>query len=106
MKHPMQPVYLDEKGTIRFQPNKIVEYFLDHGGIDMNALAMREFSQDDRIQFAQLIGYSVGGFHELSYVSDSAAKAASQAAQRINPEAGGCRDHGCEIHCGIAEDNE
>jgi len=29
-----------------------------------------DFSQEDREQFAQLIGYSLSGFGELSYVSD------------------------------------
>jgi hypothetical protein len=33
---------------------------------------MIPFSNGDREQFAQLIGYSVGGFGDLSYVSDEA----------------------------------
>jgi hypothetical protein len=51
-----------------------------------------------------LIGYSITGYHELSYVSDASAKAASEAARKINPEAGGCRDGGCGIHCGVEEE--
>ena len=36
----------------------------------MNELACMDFSQEDSEQFAQLIGYSVSGFSELSYVSN------------------------------------
>jgi hypothetical protein len=70
MKHPMQPLEKDKLGTVRFKKNAIVDYLLDNGGIDMNDLAVIDFSQEDREQFAQLIGYSQCGFGELSYVSD------------------------------------
>ena len=76
MKHPIQPVAEDEHGTIRFKPNAIVSYLLDNGGIDMNDLAMVNFSQEDREQFAQLIGYSLSGYADLSYVSDASYSAA------------------------------
>lgn len=69
---PLQPVYRDEHGTIRFKENAIVRYLLDNGGIDMNKLALLHFSQADREQFASLIGYSLSGFSELDYVSDEA----------------------------------
>jgi hypothetical protein len=36
----------------------------------MNKLAMMPWSNEDRCQFAQLIGYSLGGYGELHYVSD------------------------------------
>jgi hypothetical protein len=36
----------------------------------MNTLSCIDFSQEDREQFAQLIGYSLCGFSDLSYVSD------------------------------------
>lgn len=67
---PLQPVYRDEHGTIRFKENAIVRYLLDNGGIDMNKLAVLRFPQADREQFASLIGYSLSGFSELDYVSD------------------------------------
>ena len=68
--HPMQEIVKDDQGTMRFRSNEIVRYLLDHGGIDMNALAMLDFPDEDHMQFAQLIGYSVGGYGELSYVTD------------------------------------
>lgn len=68
-KHPMQPVYLDDHNIARFKPNKIVQFLLDAGPFDMNKIALMEFSKGDREQFAQLIGYSVSGYGDLSYVS-------------------------------------
>jgi len=66
-KHPSQPVYFDHHDVLRFKKNKIVEYLLDNGAIDLNMIASLDFSIDDRRQFAQLIGYSVSGYSELSY---------------------------------------
>jgi hypothetical protein len=60
--------------------NKIVEYLLDNGGIDMNDLARMDFTAEDRQQFAQLIGYSLSGYGSLSYVSDEAYDAAQEMA--------------------------
>jgi len=65
MTQPIQPI-IDG----RFKENKIVRHLLDHGGIDLNKIAMLNFPQEDTEQFAQLIGYSVGGFGSLSYVTD------------------------------------
>lgn len=76
MKHPIQPLEKAKDGVVRFKPNAIVQHLLDKGGIDLNQLAMVEFSQEDREQFAQLIGYSLSGFGELSYVSDATYAAA------------------------------
>jgi len=76
MRHPIQPLAKDDQGVLRFKKNAIVEFLLDNGGFDMNAIAVRNFSNEDREQFAQLIGYSLGGFSELSYVSDETYEAA------------------------------
>jgi hypothetical protein len=79
--HPIQPIVTDEHGTKRFKENAIVRYLLDAGGIDMNALARMPFTGEDREQFAQLIGYSVSGFCDLSYASDDVVDAASKMAE-------------------------
>ena len=112
--HPMQPVVEDGRGVLRFQANAIVRSLLDRddergrvypdfparsdGGL--NWVAMQDFSQEDQEQFAQLIGYSISGYHELSYVSDESAAEASARARAIAPDAGGCRDAGCPFHGG------
>lgn len=72
---PIQPIEEDVNGTYRFVPNEIVRYLLDNGGIDLNQIALKAqtgdgFSQEDQEQFAQLIGYSVVGSGDLSYMSD------------------------------------
>lgn len=69
-KHPRQPIVISEIGTHRFKANSLVVYLLDQAskhGVDMNHLALLHFDQDDRQHFAQLIGYSVDGYADLSY---------------------------------------
>lgn len=68
-KHPIQPIVNDE-GTLRFKENRIVGYLLERGPLDMNQLAVMDFSDEDRLQFAQLIGYSLYGSSTLSYMTD------------------------------------
>ena len=69
-RHPLQPLIRDKDGLERFKKNDIVCFLLDHGPFDMNTLAGMNFSTADREQFAQLIGYSLRGFSELSYVNN------------------------------------
>lgn len=73
MKQPIQPLFREPNGVLRFKENAIVRHLLDFGkehGCGMNELAAMPFLREDRVQFAQLIGYSLGGFGELSYVRD------------------------------------
>lgn len=63
---PMQPIVM-VNGVARFKENVLVRYLLDHGGIDLNRLALVKCSREDRAQLAQLIGYSVSGYGDLSY---------------------------------------
>lgn len=79
MKNPIQPTLIDKHGVKRFKINKIVEYLLDtHPNVDMNTIALKGFTGDDRQQFAQLIGYSLSGYGDLSYVDDDSYRAALQ----------------------------
>jgi hypothetical protein len=81
----MQSVYKDASGILRFRANRIVQYILDHSGIDMNKLSeVGPFDIEDREQFAQLIGYSVAGYGELPYVSDRSYDAAVKRCVRFN----------------------
>ena len=81
--HPMQPVVVDPHGVIRFKANAIVQYLLDAGPFDMNHLAVMPFSEADREQFAQLIGYSVSGAGDLSYIRRSFIRRADRRAARL-----------------------
>lgn len=83
--------YLDKHGTQRFVENRIVSRFIDsnvalyskmgwkwmedNNVYTLNDLSMEyhgkgEFSLDEMIEFHTMIGYSVGGFAELSYFED------------------------------------
>lgn len=79
-RHPMQPVVLGEDGVARFKINRIVRALLDTGKLNMNDIAVLDFPLEDRIQFVQLIGYSVSGAGDLSYMpADLIAEADCQA---------------------------
>ena len=86
-KHPMQPVYLDERGVARFKPNRLVRYLLDNGGLDMNDLAIAAATHgifdEDQSQFAQLIGYSVSGFGDLDYASSREIRKADKSVAKL-----------------------
>ncbi len=65
---PMQPIEMDSGGIIRFKGNGIVRYLLDAGPFDMNQIAvLPNITREEASQFAQLIGYSVSGYGDLSY---------------------------------------
>ena len=89
-RHPVQDVYHDEHGVIRFRPNKIVRDLLDFAsnhGFDLNVIAVKNYTDADRVQFSQLCGYSVAGFSELtSYVSDEDYAAAMGKVESRNGE--------------------
>ena len=74
---PTQPLERDEGGVIRFRGNAIVRFLLDAGPFDMNQLAHMRFTRAERSEFAQLIGYSLSGYGELSYVTDDEYNAAA-----------------------------
>lgn len=77
---PMQPIV-----NCRFVENRIVSTLLtkcgEHG-FTMNEIVVMshdgKFTQQEQIQFAQLIGYSVSGFGYLSYVDDETYGAAAR----------------------------
>lgn len=75
IKHPRQPIVWVDK-VIRFKENKIISWMLEMGRagrkFDFNDIVMNyhidKFSLEDLIQLDQLVGYSVSGFGDLSYV--------------------------------------
>lgn len=105
MSRPMQPMFVDQAGGARFVENTIVRFLLDEASAgrkcDLNRLATRNFPQADWEQFYQLIGYSLRGYHELSFISDESALAATAAAKDLDPAFHGCRDTGCDVHRGV-----
>jgi len=87
LPHPMQPIEDDGNDVIRFKPNAIVNWMVEQGKagnkFDLNDIASSPFSREDREQFNQLLGYSVGGFSELSCVRNKTAAAAEKAADVV-----------------------
>ena len=68
----MRETYIDEHGTERFKPNKVVEYILLRGtrdGADMNTLWIMYntgfFTLEEMKEFYQLINYSISGYEEI-----------------------------------------
>ena len=81
---PMQSIVIDEHGVHRFRENSLVRYLLDAGGLTLNDLAMLpSIPGEDREQLAQLIGYSISGFAELSYVRDETYEKAMKASDKL-----------------------
>ena len=76
---PLQPI---ENG--RFIPNRIVEALLETSTLDLNKIALMDFTGQERMQFAQLIGYSLSGFSELNYVDDETYEAALKVSEGVN----------------------
>ena len=84
---PVQPIVTDKHGVTRFKANAIVAYIVDwcarkNGTVgygpdpdgpapDLSEISRMAFSRDDRVQLAQLIGYSLSGFEELGYVESA-----------------------------------
>jgi hypothetical protein len=84
MKHPLQPIEMTN-GTPRFKRNAIVDFLVMKFGL--NKLAAMDFSNEDWEQLTQLIGYSLSGFSELSYVTDEAYETAAKMHEEGKSEA-------------------
>lgn len=72
-----QPLAYDTSGVLRFRPNRLVMWLVEHAertGLSLNDLAARAQTEGvtnaDECQLAQLLGYSVQGYLDLSYVDD------------------------------------
>jgi hypothetical protein len=90
-RHPMQPVYRDQDGRVRFHKNGIIRRLVDTKVISLNMISQWHgtypgISQDDVDQFWQLLGYSVGGYSELEFISDEAVKTAESVAAAMEKE--------------------
>lgn len=68
--HPVQPLYKDDDGVIRFKQNAIVSFLAKTSLFDTNALELMPWSQEDWEQFYQLTGWSLSGLGDLILVSN------------------------------------
>lgn len=86
-RHPIQPMADDGTGVLRFKQNPIVRRLLDDGPFDLNHIAQwPNVSDEDRRQFAQLLGYSLSGFGELWYSDEETYEAADRMAREGKSE--------------------
>jgi hypothetical protein len=84
-----QPIKLYPNGVVRFKSNELVDALFEHGcktGLSMNELFDMNFTNEDRMQFAQLLGYSVFGYCDLSYVSEESAEYVTNKVEKIMKE--------------------
>jgi len=74
---PMQPVVM-VGNVIRFKANPLVRILLDAYPNGLNGLCGKDPDRDEAAwsQLAQLIGYSVSGYRDLSYAEDRVSEAA------------------------------
>lgn len=107
MKHPVQPIVLDEKGTPRFKGNKIVEWLFNTGKLNLNDVSVLvhqgKLPLEDYVQLTQLLGYSTSGWGDLSTSPEELVEYAdSVAAMTMNGE----RDKYIEQAKGLCRDIE
>ena len=86
VRHPMQPMYVDEQKVLRFKRNKIIDWLFNTGKLDLNTIGATDFPKEDRQQLAQLLGYSLNGYGELSYVTDKAYDRARKQAEKAGAD--------------------
>lgn len=83
---PMQPICVASDGIVRFNKNRMVNdlyEFSQPRGFGLNEMARRDYTQEERMQFAQLIGYSVSGYGSLSYASPESVEKADAIADLL-----------------------
>lgn len=65
VEHPMQPLIVDDSGVVRFKRNAIIDRLFHERAID---LRLDTVPIEDVEQFWQLLGYSVSGYSDLSFI--------------------------------------
>lgn len=92
MKHPRQPIgFTDEDPpVVRFKGNAIIRWMLKQGEagrqFDLNSIDTYAFPADDLVQFWQLLGYSVSGYGDLSFIPDNEKDACDAIAEELVAE--------------------
>lgn len=79
----MQPIGWAKDGVVRFKANRIIEWLFESGKLNLNEIACMDFPIEDRVQLAQLLGYSVSGFGDLSYVPKELVRECDEIADKV-----------------------
>lgn len=80
-RSPMQPIYND-----KFKANKVIVYLLDNPTATTEDVESMPFSNEDKMQFSQLIGMAVGEYTHKPYVSGGIGEYRAHFARRISNE--------------------
>lgn len=87
MTQPMQPIEFDKDGVIRFKRNAIIDWLFNTYRIDLNEIAIHcqeaKVPVEDQEQFWQLLGYSVSGYGDLSFVRSETVRLADAIAENL-----------------------
>lgn len=100
--HPMQPIVVAQDKVIRFKANKVVRWLVDlmsegHVKADgrpfnLNNIAthvqLAGWDPEEAEQFWQLMGYSVSGYGELSFIRRKVVHRADAIAEGIRKRLG------------------
>lgn len=90
-KHPNQPLVYAKDGCMRFKQNDIVRKLLDFAadhGYSINEI-YQEFlpsHADDYKQLLQLLGYSIGGYCDISMIPEKQKKRAEKKAEKLRKQ--------------------
>jgi len=92
----MQPLILDTNGVVRFKANSLVTYLVNFAsqsnmGVEYLWKQLPNIPEEDKEQFAQLIGYPVIGFGDLPFVSTEAFTKALKQRQKLLAKEKGSR---------------
>lgn len=68
--HPLQDIFLDTDGIVKFRENRIIASMFNSGKIDWRKIDRSEFSDEDKRQLAMLMGLSVDDFACLPYIDE------------------------------------
>lgn len=86
---PMQPIVIAEDGVARFQANRIIADLWKSGAFSLNDIGIKAaegaYTEAEQMQLAQLIGYSVSGFGDLSYADREVVRRADRKAALLKP---------------------
>lgn len=71
-EHPIQPLTKGTGEILRFKENEIIRMLELTGKINLNEIVGEDFSDEDKQQLMQLLGYSLSGYADLPFVTDKA----------------------------------
>ena len=89
----MQPIAPDSHGVARFRENDVIRWLVDVKGVNLNEVSRvaqtEEFDRYDVAQFWQMLGYSVSGYGDISFIPKSVVEKADSKVEEMRKKDGG-----------------